>query len=102
MEIEDPVLRAIYGAIDEINVQLSKERQLQKSIRQDLITPATKLDSVIVVMFIVALEQAIQEECGTSLNLIDETALGNGDSPFRDVTTLSTYIRSILKDKAGD
>lgn len=50
------------------------------------------LDSLGLVSFIIALEQALQDELGLSITLADEKAMSQKNSPFRTVETLTDYI----------
>jgi acyl carrier protein len=98
MDTKERVVRAIFSAIDEVNVQLPREQRLEKSIQSGLLDGSGKLDSLGMVNLIVAAEQNIEQEFGTPISLVDEEALSQNDSPFRDVNTLVRHITRILEE----
>lgn len=58
--------------------------------------PDGHLDSVGLVSFIVALEEAVEEDYGVSLDLTDEKAFSQERSPFRTLGSLADYIAGQL------
>lgn len=54
------------------------------------------LDSVGLVSLVVAVEQAIEDECGVSLSLADEQAMSQRQSPYRTVRSLAEYASRLL------
>jgi len=99
MTTDERVVKAIFSAIDEINLQLPKEQRLEKSIETGLLDGSGKLDSLGMVNLIVAAEQNIEQEFGVPVSLVDEEALSQDGSPFRDVNSLACHIARILGDK---
>lgn len=102
MTTEERVVRAIFSAIDEVNIQLPREQRLEKSIRAGLLDGSGKLDSLGMVNLIVAAEQNVEQEFGIPISLINEEALSqteSPESPFRDVNALVCYIARILEEK---
>lgn len=89
----DAILGAIYSAIDEINEQLPKGRQLEKTAEAKLFDKEGVLDSLGLVNLIVATEQQLEEQLGVSVTLADERAISQRNSPFRTVGTLVEYIQ---------
>jgi acyl carrier protein len=99
MTTEERVLRAVFSAIDQVNVQLPREQRLEKSIRSGLLDGAGNLDSLGMVNLIVAAEQNIEEEFGTPISLLNEEAFSENDGPFRNVDTLVRHIARLLEEK---
>jgi acyl carrier protein len=99
MTTDERVVKAIFSAIDEVNLQLSTEQRMEKSIRTTLLNDSGKLDSLGMVNLIVATEQNIEQEFGIPISLIDEDPLSQEDSPFRDVNALACHIARILERK---
>lgn len=54
------------------------------------------LDSMGMVVLVVALEQAIEDEYGVSVSLADERALSERKSPFRTIGALAEYARRVI------
>jgi acyl carrier protein len=94
------VLEVIYKAIDESNEQLSADKRLLKLPGTILLGPGSVLDSLGFVNLIVAVEQNVDEEFGTSLTLANDRAFSMTHSPFRTVEGLTSYIIVLLKDAA--
>jgi acyl carrier protein len=99
MKTEERVVKAIFSAIDEVNLQLPTEKRLEKSIKTALLEGSGKLDSLGIVNLIVAAEQNVEQEFGIPINLIDEEVLSQNDSPFSDVNALVCHIARILEEK---
>jgi acyl carrier protein len=55
------------------------------------------LDSLALVSFITDLEENISDEFDVEIVLADEKAMSATTSPFRDVNSLSGYIKSLLE-----
>lgn len=55
-----------------------------------------KMNSVQFVAFVADLEEALFETFATEVSLVNEKALSMSKSPFRDVSTMSQYIESLL------
>ena len=95
------VLDAVFYAIEEINQQLPKEQQLDKSTDVVIFGISGRLDSLGLVTLIVAIEQRIEEEFGVTITLTDEGAISQRDSPFRTIGALADYISLLLKEKVN-
>ena len=94
------VNKAIYDAVDEINMQLPKEQRVIKSGDTVLFISSSSaensLDSLGILNFVVATEQKIEEEFGITINLADEQLIIRDDNPFRSIQALTEYIAQIL------
>ncbi len=101
MTVNEKVIQAILGAIDEVNQQLPKEQRLEKSIDTVLFGESGKLDSLGLVTLIVATEQKIEEEHGATITLADENAMSQENSPFKTIGTLADYVTFLLKEKSN-
>jgi acyl carrier protein len=55
------------------------------------------LDSLGLVILVVALEQAIEDRLGVTLSLADERALSQTRSPYRTIGTMVDYTCSLLR-----
>jgi D-alanine--poly(phosphoribitol) ligase subunit 2 len=92
----EKIAQIIYDVIDETNAELPADRQLEKSKDAILFGNHGKLDSLGIVHFIVAVEDRVREELGASITLADERAMSQKNSPFRTVSSLSTYIVELM------
>ena len=99
MAADERVVQVIYSAIDDVNRHMEKEDRLKKSQDTALFGASGSLDSLGFVNLLVAVEQRIEEEFGTTFTLADERAMSRKNSPFRTVGTLADYIAALLKQK---
>ena len=88
----------IYSVIEKLNKTLPKEEHLEKSLLAPIYGRNGKLDSLGLVNLILTIEQQIEDEYGLKINLADERAVSQKNSPFESVETLTNYI-AILLDK---
>jgi acyl carrier protein len=92
------ILTAIYRAVDWINDELPKDRQLIKAPETRLLGPQSVLDSMHLVSLIVTTEREIEDAFGVALTLADERALSMKASPFRSIQSLADYIALLMRD----
>ena len=97
MEKPERIKRVIFAAIDEINLQLSEDKRLKKSMDTVLFGEDSGLDSIGFVTFIVLTEQKIENEFGVTITLTNEQAMSKRKSPFKDVGNLTEYISELLE-----
>lgn len=57
------------------------------------------LDSLALVSFIADLEEIISKKFDLNIILADEKAMSAKNSPFKDVSTLSLYIKNLIEQK---
>jgi len=93
------VSQAIFAAIEEVNRQLPKAQQLERSLDTVLIGPSGKLDSLGLINLIVAIEQKIEEAFEVSITLTNEMMQSQDDSPFESVRNLIGYVYLLLERK---
>ena len=96
--MKEIILENIYESIDELNEQLSNEKQLTKSTKTVLFGNNGQLDSLGLVSLLVIIEQNIEDEFDVSITIADEKAMSQKRSPFRTIGTLADYIDVLLKD----
>ena len=91
------ILKTIYQAVDEINLQLPDEDRLKPTVDTLLWSKSGGgLDSMGLVNLIVLTEQKVEEEFGKAINLADEKAMSQENSPFQSIGTLAEYMASLL------
>jgi acyl carrier protein len=84
-------LRELGGQHAELSESLSRDTPLFG--RQGI------LDSLGLVSLVVAVEQAIEDECGMSVSLADDKAMSQQHSPYRTVGSLAEYASRLLELK---
>ena len=96
-EAAQRVLNIVYGAIDEVNETLPEGKKLVKDPQALLFDPATGVDSLSATVFIIALEQKIDQEFNRSLALLGDGGIHDEQSPLRSVASLTDRIESLLE-----
>jgi len=94
LKIKQITLQTLLDFIDEndISVDVIDERTR-------LIGHSSFLDSMDLVSFIVMLEENINDEFSSELELTDEKAMSRRTSPFTSVKTVVDYIHENLKNE---
>lgn len=98
--MHDRIVECLYRAIDDVNRERPGEPPLEKSPEAALYGSSSELDSLGLINFIVAAEQKVEAEFGTSLVLADDRALSQDPSPFRTVGALADYIEELLSEQS--
>jgi len=83
---------------DEFNEQLEFKINVERGRDAPLFGRDGVLDSLGLVSFVVAVEQAIESELGITLTLADEKAMSQKHSPFRTVGALADYVENLMKE----
>jgi acyl carrier protein len=96
------ILRAVYRAIDELNLTLPPEKQVQKNAHAPLGEPPGPLDSLGLVNLVVETEQQIEEMFGVAVNLADQQAATASENPLASVQTLADYIWAKLGEHQSE
>jgi len=94
----EKIIQAIFRAVDEVNQELPEGQRLKKSLDTVLFGRSGVLDSVGLVNLIVAAEEKIEEEFGSTITIADERAMSQKNSPFRTIGTLVDYVSSLLEE----
>ena len=101
MSEEQRILGVVYAAIDDINQTLPENRRFAKNPETVLFDPTGTMDSLGLTIFIVAIEQKIEQEFNFSMSSAGNYQMFDEDSPFRTVQSLVNYIDSLLKNQAN-
>lgn len=99
MEKKERIIQTIYCAIDDVNQLLPKELQIEKSPDTIIIGRGGKLDSLGIVNLIVAIEAKTVEEFGITINLTDEKAMSENNSPLETISTLADYLNTLIEEQ---
>ncbi len=97
MTQKDRVLKAVLQAVDELNQQLSEEQQLDKSSATVLFGHDGKLDSLGLVNFVIMAEEFLEEEFHIPINISQEEALFQADSPLETIQSFADYVATVIE-----
>jgi len=97
VEQKQKITNLVFSVIDEINKESSKEVQIIKALDSVIYGSHGELDSLGLVNFVVAVEQKIEDVFGKSINLADDKAMSQKNSPFQTVETFVNYIYDVLE-----
>ena len=97
MNENQKIVALVTRIADEFNEQLEFKINVERGRDAPLFGRDGVLDSLGLVSFVVAVEQAIEDELGLTLALADEKALSQKHSPFRTVGALADYVENLMK-----
>ncbi len=86
---------AVLCALDDVNEQLPPARRLAKADTTALAGADGTLDSLGVVNLIAALEQQLERQFGTTVDLIDKGLLGDAE-PLQSVGALVSFVSAVF------
>ena len=95
------ITQLVFGAVDEVNLQLRKAQRLDKSLETVISGEGSRLDSLGLVNLIFAVEQKIEQQSGVTITLADESALNGERDPFRTLGTLTDHVQALLAKKTA-
>jgi acyl carrier protein len=87
----------ILEVVDEVREQQQMDRATVVGLDTKLFGEGGLFDSMGLVTLVVAVEQAIAERLGQSVQLADEKALSQRSSPYRTVGSLAAYAAGQLR-----
>ncbi|MCG3675148.1 hypothetical protein L5F46_10245 [Aliarcobacter butzleri] len=96
--MQDKIEKIIIETLVELNEELENESLENPSSKTKLYGANGGLDSLALVSFITDLEEKISDEFDKEVVLADEKAMSAKTSPFRNVESLTLYIKSLLEN----
>ena len=96
MPTDERISNAVYAAVDELNEQLPKGVQVDKTLDAPLYGASGKLESLDFVTLIMEVEEKINAEFGTDITIADDNLLSKEKSPFSTLRTLNEYLQELL------
>jgi acyl carrier protein len=96
MPSDERISKAVYAAVDDLNQQLPKGVQVDKSLDAPLYGASGKLESLDFVTLIMEVEEKINAEFGTDITIADDNLLSKEKSPFSTLRTLIEYLQELL------
>ena len=101
MPSDERISKAVYAAVDDLNQQLPKGVQIDKSLDAPLYGASGKLESLDFVTLIMEVEEKINTEFGTDITIADDNLLSKEKSPFSSLRTLIEYLHEVLSKEAA-
>lgn len=99
MNNQKSIVNLVYAVIDEVNMDLPSTQKLKKSLDTQLYGDKSEIDSLSLVNVVVLTEQKIEDEFNITINLADEKAMSQKNSPFRTIETFVEYIEKSVNEK---
>lgn len=97
MVVAERAKKAIYSAIDEVNLLQPNDRQLEKRPETCLIGPDSVLSSLGLVNLVVAAEEKIDDEFGLEVPITDIVS-EEDSSQFATIDALLNYVTRLLEE----
>jgi acetyltransferase-like isoleucine patch superfamily enzyme len=91
-----PIARTVFRALDQLNEQLPPTRHIEKNLAAPLLEPAGPLDSLGLINLVVALEEAVAEDHGVRVTLIDSVSAGARRGSFETVGSLVEHVLTLV------
>lgn len=96
--MEARIEKIIIDTLKELNEELENEAFLNPNSKTKLYGIDGAMDSLALVSFIADLEDKISDEFEKDIILADEKAMSAKTSPFRNIESLISYIKSLLEN----
>ena len=96
--MQEKIEKIIIDTLKELNEELENEAFLNPNSKTKLYGGSGALDSLALVSFIADLEEKISDEFDKDIVLADEKAMSAKTSPFRNIESLTSYIKSLLEN----
>ena len=96
--MQDKIEKIIIETLVELNEELENSSLENPDSKTKLYGANGGLDSLALVSFITDLEEKISDEFEKEIVLADEKAMSAKTSPFRNVESLTLYIKSLLEN----
>lgn len=96
--MEDKIEKIIIETLKELNEELENETFENPNSKTKLYGVNGAMDSLALVSFMADLEDKISDEFEKDIILADEKAMSAKTSPFRNVESLTSYIKELLQN----
>ena len=90
------IVEIIFQSIEDISNDM--EIEIAKDTNTKLFGSESKLDSILLVNLIVAVEESLEELSGRYIPIADERAFSSENSPFKNIDSLADYIIALLNE----
>ncbi len=88
----DKITAVIFASIDEINESLPAGKKISKSLETSLVGPGSALDSLGLILLIVAIERKYSDAFGKRISLSDQLMMSVEHNPLKTLATLQDHI----------
>ena len=98
----DRIVEIVHSSLDAVNNDfgLEDDAKLEKGNGAVLYGQGSKIDSLVLVSLIVAVEENIRLELGLSVTLANEKAMSSERSPFRTLDSMIDYVTDVVGQAA--
>lgn len=96
--MQEKIEKIIIDTLKDLNEELENEAFLNPNSKTKLYGGNGAMDSLALVSFIADLEDKISDEFEKDIILADEKAMSVKTSPFRNIESLTSYIKSLLEN----
>ena len=96
--MQEKIEKIIIDTLKELNEELENEAFLNPNSKTKLYGGNGAMDSLALVSFIADLEDKISDEFEKDIILADEKKKKKKTSPFRNIESLTSYIKSLLEN----
>ncbi|WP_418184841.1 hypothetical protein ACNSOS_07760 [Aliarcobacter vitoriensis] len=96
--MQKQIEQIIIETLKELNEELENELFINPTSKTKLYGGTGALDSLALVSFITDLEDKISDKFEKNVILADEKAMSAKTSPFRNIETLTLYIKDLLEN----
>ena len=97
-EMQEKIEKIIIDTLKELNEELENDAFLNPNSKTKLYGGDGAMDSLALVSFIADLEDKISDKFEKDIILADEKAMSAKTSPFRNIESLTSYIKSLLEN----
>ena len=97
-EMQEKIEKIIIETLKELNEELENDYFINPNSKTKLYGGNGAMDSLALVSFIADLEDKISDEFEKDIILADEKAMSAKTSPFRNIESLTSYIKSLLEN----
>ena len=97
-EMQEKIEKIIIDTLKELNEELENDSFINPNFKTKLYGGNGAMDSLALVSFIADLEDKISDEFEKDIILADEKAMSAKTSPFRNIESLTSYIKSLLEN----
>lgn len=94
--MQEKIQTLIYRSLQNLADELEKPELQNPTPQTKIYGENGNLDSLALVSFIADVEELIEQEFNQNIILANEKAMSLRNSPFRDVSSLTQYIQSLL------
>ncbi|STQ86971.1 hypothetical protein LS73_006905 [Helicobacter muridarum] len=95
---KEAIIDYIYICLKNLASELESEELENPNLQTRIYGAGGIIDSIALVSFIVDLESMLSEKLNTEIVLANSRAMSQHNSPFKDVSSLSDYIFSLIHD----